>query len=230
MKISALVAVAAAVVLVFAGCGGSSAPSASSIVSRSAAETAKQKSFHVVVGIDGAAATSKTGLTLTFADGDVLVPGKMSARVGGSFLGIPLRSQLVVVGANHWLRNPLSGSWQKVSIGLGPETFFNSKTGVLPVIRAAHDLKVAGSEQVGAVDTYRLTGKVPAGKIAPLVGAKAATNDLVPIELWIGKRDSLLYRVRVDGPLAAGDAKDATRTVELSNFGEHVAISAPPGT
>jgi len=229
MKIPAL-AVAAAIVVLAAACGGSNGPSATSIVSRSAAATAKQKSFHVVVGVDGAALASKSGLTLTFADGDVVVPGKMRARVGGSFLGIPLRSELVVVGANHWLRNPLSGSWQNVSIGLGPATFFDPKTGVLPVIRAAHDLKVAGSEQVGTVDCHRLTGKVPAGKIAPLVGAKAATNALVPIELWIGKRDSLLYRVRVDGPLAAGDAKNATRTVELSNFGEHVTIAAPPGT
>ena len=213
-----------------AGCGGSSGPSAGEIVSRSADATAKQKSFHVVVGVDGAALTSKSGLTLTFADGDVLVPGKMRARVGGAFLGIPLRSELVVIGDRHFLKNPITGRWQRVAIALSPATFFDPKRGVLPVIRAAQDLKVVGSESVNGVDCRHLTGKVPADAIGPLVAAQTTSRKLVPIELWVGKRDSLLYRVRVDGPLAAGDAKDATRTVELSRFGEHVTIAAPAGT
>jgi hypothetical protein len=229
MRFASLV-VAVAALLAAAGCGGSGGPSATAIVQRAAAETAKQKSFHVVVGVNGAALTSKSGLTLTFADGDVLVPGKMKARVGGSFLGIPLRSELVVIGDRHFLRNPITRRWEPVAIALGPATFFDPKHGVLPVIRDAHDLKLTGSESVGGVDCRRLTGKVPARAIAPLVAAKSASQELVPIELWIGKRDALLYRVQVDGPLSDGDAPDAKRTVELSQFGERVTITAPPGT
>jgi hypothetical protein len=50
----------------------------------------------------------------------------------------------------------------------------------------------------------------------------------VPVELWIGKSDSLLRRIRLSGRILASDSAEAVRTIELSQFGRHVTIVAPP--
>lgn len=208
------------------GCGGGAPPpSASSIVSRSAAATAKQRSFHVIVDIENVKAPA-TGMSLTSIDGDLIVPDRMRARVTGTFQGVPLRSELIVVGSDFYLKNPFSGAWQRVDVGTNPVAFFDPAEGVLAVIRGAVDLAHDGSERVDDVDCYRLTGKVRDTALKPLLG-NAGSGKLVPLELWIGKDDSLLRRIRLSGPLAPSEDASAVRTVDLSAYGERVRIVAP---
>jgi len=63
--------------------------------------------------------------------------------------------------------------------------------------------------------------------VAPLLGVEEGAAELVPVELWFGKDDKLLRRLRVTGVLAPGDTAESVRTVELSAFGEPVEITAP---
>ena len=49
----------------------------------------------------------------------------------------------------------------------------------------------------------------------------------MPVELWIGKEDSLIRRIEVDGPVEEDDPDDAKRTVDLSDFGKSVTIERP---
>ena len=48
------------------------------------------------------------------------------------------------------------------------------------------------------------------------------------MELWIGKDDMLLRRLRLTGPISPDEDAAAVRTVELSEFDEAVQITAPP--
>lgn len=205
--------------------GGGGGLSASEIVSRSAVATAKQTSFHLVVSMQQVA-TSKTGMTLTFVDGDLVVPSRLRANVGGTFQGVPLKSELVVIGGAHYLKDPFSGTWQRVSLGTSPVAFFDPAKGVLAVIKGARGLALNGSERVGGVDCDRVTGKVRTSALRPLLG-NPGSSKLVPVELWIGHDDSLLRRIRLSGVVVPGDGAGAVRTVELSNYGEHVSIVAP---
>ena len=61
---------------------------------------------------------------------------------------------------------------------------------------------------------------------APLISAEASDQEL-PIELWVGKDDSLLRRFRVLGPVSPGESNSAKRTIELSDYCEPVDIAPP---
>lgn len=218
-------AVVALLLAFAAGCGGASGPSPEQIVARSAAKASALRSFHVLVHVENVPA-STSGVSLTYVDGDLAVPDRLRARIAGTLQGVPLTSELIVVGDRYFLKNPFTGKWQTVSIAMRAVTFFDPAKGVLAVIRHATGLKQDGSEDVGGVSCHRLKGKVRADAVAPLLGTKAGAN-LVPVELWIGKDDSQLRRIRLSGPLAPGEPADAVRTVELSAFDEPVQVAAP---
>ena len=96
-------------------------------------------------------------------------------------------------------------------------------------MRGMTDLKEDGSEDVGGVSTTRITGKIDAAKVGPLVAVEPA--------LGLGRRDALDRQGRRDPAADRGrparsrskEQEDAVRTVELSRFGEPVTVEAPEG-
>jgi hypothetical protein len=213
--------------LVAAGCGGGGSPAPAKLVDVSAARTEQVKSFHFTLDIEKVPHTT-TGLQLTAAEGDVLVPDRLSAQVTGNFAGIPLTTRLVSVGGKLWIKNPLTGSWQKVDIGTTPAFLLNPQKGVLGVMRGITELRADGSEDVAGVATTRVRGKADVAKVAPLVAVSAGTGT-VEVTLWIGKHDEVLRRIQVVGAIARGEPADATRVVEISRLREPVTIKAPEG-
>jgi lipoprotein LprG len=208
-----------------AGCGGGSTKPAADLVSESVAKTSAVKSFHLVIDTENVA-TSPSGLSLKFVDGDVLVPDKLKGKVGGTFAGISISTDLIVVGKAYYLKTPFGTGWQKIAVDTLPSAFFDPEQGILAVIQGASDLKNDGSEDVGGVDCYRVTGKVQAVKLKPLLNTAEGTQEL-DMELWIGKDDMLLRRLRLTGPISPDEDANAVRTVELSQFDEAVRIAAP---
>jgi hypothetical protein len=213
-----------ALVLVAAGCGGGSGPTAEELVSQTAEQTGALTSFHLIVDIQHVP-TSGSGLGLSFVDGDVAVPDRLSARVSGTFLGLPVSTDLIVVGSDFFLKVPFSG-WRKIDVDTVPVAFFDPGTGVLAVIEGATGLTRDGSEEVAGTDCYRLRGTVDAASLEPLL-PEAEGNGSVALELWIGKDDLLLRRLRLDGPVSPSEPAEAERTIELSAFDEPVSITAP---
>jgi hypothetical protein len=104
--------------------------------------------------------------------------------------------------------------------------FFDPKRGILAVIQGASDLKRAGSEDIGGVSCYRVTGKVQAAELKPLLSTARGTQTL-DMELWIGKDDMLLRRLQLSGPISPDESADAVRTVDLSQFDEALKIAPP---
>ena len=174
-----------ALLATLAGCGGAAkGPPPAQIVAASTKATGAEKSFHFVYD-EQHGPTAKKGLHLIFAEGDVVLPGDVTADVSGTLLGLPLRSALIVVGGHYYIRNPFTKAWQSVSVATNPVAFFNPAKGVLAVIAGATQLKSAGSDK-GA---WRVTGKVPVSAISPILG-NAPSAKLVDVELWIDKQTS----------------------------------------
>lgn len=214
-------------VLLGTACGGGEPEqSAADIVARAATATAAEKRFHFVFDEENGP-TSTTGVHLVFAEGDIAVPDKVKADVSGTFQGLPLRSQLVVAGGKTYLKNPLTGKWQEVDVGMNPVSFFDPARGVLAVIKAASQLELDGSEKVGGAEAYRLKGKTTVGSITPLLGNPPGDR-LVDVELWVDRESDRLLRLRLLGKVQEDDPADAARTVELSRFGVVVPIAPPP--
>lgn len=219
-------ALLAAVALGLAACGGGAkGPPAAEIVAAATKATAAQKTFHFVFD-EQHGPVSKTGLHLIFAEGDIAVPGRIKADVQGTFVGVPLRSQLIVASGRTYLRNPFTQTWQTVSVGTNPVAFFDPAKGVLAVIGGATQVKSAGSEKVGGEDAYHVRGKIPVSAISPILGNPPSPR-LVDVDLWIGKQSSRLLRVRISGPVEQGDPAGAVRTIDLSRYGQVVAIKPP---
>jgi hypothetical protein len=215
-------------VLALAGCGGSSAPSGpapESIVKRTTTATGAQKTFHLKLDVKNPAPSS-SGLSLTFADGDVIVPDRLKAKAAGTFNGIPITTQIVFAGPKQYLLNPLSGGWQSFSTKTSPIAFFSPAKGVLAAVKGATGLSLKGTETVGGVDCYHLVGKIKARDVRAFLGTPASDRE-ADADIDVGKDDGLLRKLTLSGPIAAGEPKDIVRTVVLSKFGEQVTIEAP---
>jgi len=215
--------------LAVAGCGrgGGSGEDPATVVRDSAAATEKVKSFHFALDISKVPKTAK-GLRLTGAEGDAKVPDRLRAQVSGTFAGFPLSTKLVAVGGRVWIENPLSGSWQAVDVDTTPGFLLDPQKGVLGVMRGMTHVENDGSEEVDGDSTTRIKGTIDAAVVGPLVAASGASGS-VAVTLWIGKDDRILRRIEVRGPVGVGEPADAVRAVELSRFGEPVAVEAPEG-
>ena len=223
------VPVALLCVLLLAGCGGDGGgkePTAAEIVADAAEKTAEVKSFRFTLDVENVPA-SGSGLSLTSADGEVIVPDRLRAKASAIFSRIPIETELVIVGDEDYFLDPLTRRWRRLDVGTSPVAFFDPAKGVLGVIEGAVEIEAAGSETVGGVETYRLTGQVKGRDAAPLLVVSSTSDRLVDVELWIGKDDLILRRIRVRGPVGEGEPAEASRTVEISDFGQKFEIEAP---
>jgi hypothetical protein len=94
------------------------------------------------------------------------------------------------------------------------------------VIKSATGITRTGSEKVGGVVSYRLEGKVPVSGVTALLG-NPPSGRLVDVELWVGKDDLVLRRIRLEGPVTRGEAASIRRTVTISNLDETVKVEPP---
>jgi lipoprotein LprG len=208
------------VLVALAGCG----QSAEDLVAETVEATGAVESFHLVIDVENVK-TSDSGLSLTFVDGDVVVPDKLKGRVGGTFLGISISTDLIVIGEDYYLKVPSTG-WQQIDVDTLPATFFDPEQGILAVIQGASNLFPGGFEEVGGVECELVNGLVQTDVLKTLFNTAYGTWTLY-LELAIGKDDKLLRRVRLTGPISPSDDGDARRTVYLSEFDEPVQIEAP---
>jgi hypothetical protein len=201
-------------------------PSVPALVKKTAAATAKVKSFHFVLDV-AHAPPNPGGLSIAAANGDVRVPDALQARFTGTFSGLKLKSALIFLAGRYFLQDPFSGKWQRLTANTNPIKFFNPGKGVLAIIGGARQLRVAGSEKVAGTDSWKLVGKVPVSALTYVLGSPPSPK-LVPITIWVGKRDSILRKVLLSGPVNKGDGPLVARSLVLSNLDEHVNVKAPP--
>lgn len=226
-RVKSLVAtvVASLLLLLPAACGGDDAPSAEELVAQSSAATELAKTFHFVFDVQGVPETA-TGIQLQAAEGDVVVPDRVAADVSGRLGPVPLQTQLVAIGEEVWIKNPLRGSWEQVDVGTTPGVLLDPATGVLGVMQDVTGLEEAEPEQIGGVPVRVLRGSASAKAVGPLVAVSGGGGD-VDVTLWIGEEDKLLRRVQVDGAVADGEPDRARRVVDLSRFDAPVTIAKP---
>jgi lipoprotein LprG len=218
--VSARILVAVVLVALATGCG----QSAEDLVAETVKATGAVESFHLVIDVENVKA-SDSGLSLTFVEGDVVVPDKLKGKVGGTFLGTSISTDLIVIGDDYYLNVPSSG-WREIDVDTLPATFFDPKHGILLAIQEASDLFLGPPEEVGGVECDVVTGQVLTDVLTRLLTTAYGTRTLY-LELAIGKDDKLLRRVRLTGPISPSEDGNAKRTVYLSDFDDPVQIEAP---
>ena len=190
------------------------------------------ESFHFITtgSLETTASESEMTISITF-EGDSLSPDRTSARL---ILGVSvfvLEIEIVTIGTDVYLTNPMTGEWEVTS----PEDFGIPDpvlliSGVLPSL---NDMKIVGEERIAEVPTYHLSGSVTL-EDPEMLGA-----DLESVDIWIGVEDSLLYRISTQGltnlddfglsleDMGLGGEGTIALQIDLSDFNEPVEIEPP---
>lgn len=165
------------------------------------------------------------GLLIDRVSGKVVNPDRLSMEFVGSFGGgYSIKSEVITVGDQTYMTNPLTGNWEASDASISPVGFFSPTQGIGEMLSLTQDASFidAGSEE----GTYRIRGALPTTALSPLVGT-TLTDRTVDIELKIDSGTDHLLEVRFKGAVTPSDVEDAERVIILSFFNENVVIEPP---
>jgi hypothetical protein len=240
-------AVAGAVALVAAGCGGGGDSASPADIQQAASKTAKAGS------LEADFAVSAQGLTGSGSGvfNSKQRTGQLKMKLNASGREIPVDS--FVDGDILYLRSPAfaqattqNKQWIKLNLAtLGSAQGSTDLSGILDAsptpanalayLQGSSIVNKVGSESVGGVDTTHYSVSANLDRAAE--HASGATRDAVqgvisqsgvktlPLEVWV---DGNGYIRKVSYDEHAGRRQAATVTMELHDFGGPVAITAPP--
>lgn len=222
--------------LLLAGCGSgdgggdgkveeSPTPPPLEVLHLSADRMENLKSFHFVLTHKDGSIRIAFDLDMEKAEGDLVVPGRMKAKVSARLQGLPVSVDVVSGDGKFWVKLPFGGGFQKVS-GFALSDFFNPERGIPLLMREATAATVTGRDEIDGHEAIVVDTDFDAGSLADLVPA-AKPGFPVRISLWIGEQDYLLYRLRINGAMSGKDKPDVVRTINLSKFDQSVTITLP---
>ncbi len=219
--------------LLAAACSGSgqgvtATPTPKDRLNAAGAQMAKVDAFHFLLTHQNGSSTLEGDLQMTRAEGDFLQPDRLKTTVNAGFQGLPVTVSVISIGNQSWITNPLQSGQHYQPLPNGPQAaeILNPNSGLLAAVKAMQNPRLSGAQKIGNVDCYLIEGTVDAGSLQP-IASDAETGRQVPAQVWIGKQDSLVYRVRLNGPLSASEPKNIIRQVDLSQFNESIAVEPP---
>jgi LppX_LprAFG lipoprotein len=188
-------------------------------------------SFHFLLTHENGASAIALGLEMARAEGDFQRPDRFKADLNATLAGIPVAVRVINVGDNTWITNPLETGdhYQPLPSGTQATAVFDPNKGILNAARDARNARLAGTDQMRGVQTQVIQGQIDAGELSSLA-TDAEAGRLVTTRVWIGKNDSLIYKIRLEGPLNASEPKNIVRQLDISQFNEAVSIRPPAPT
>ncbi len=184
-------------------------------------------SFHVNLQVQNPGPASSDKVQIRTANGDVLMPDKVKAQASVVLSGQPVTVNLISVGANQFITDPITGQWRVIKGVLDPRTLTNPNTGLVSLISKLQNVSNPVSDVVNQVPCWRVTGQLPAKNLAFFTGGGVPDGTMLQTNACIGKSDSLPYQVIVTGQAAPGDTAQTAYNFALSNYNENISISAP---
>jgi len=222
MKVAAL---SVALGLVVGGCGEAEKLPPDQIIERAVPAIQTANSFHFILE-SAKPEKPPAGIFISRAEGDVVKPDKLVGELSALYSGLPINVKVVVDGKNQYMTDPASGKWGAMSPAFNVVDFFDPSKGISEIMAGVTVLVAEGTESLEGVNTYKLTGSVPASALKSLSPEVTAQGDL-DTTLWIGTDDFLLRKVELRGPLLAGELPDVMRTITLAEFNKTVDIETP---
>jgi len=198
------------------------------VLARSTEAIDKLTAFHFLLNHENGGSVIALGLTMTRAEGDVVVPDRVFAEVEATAGGLDAKVQAITIADQIWLTNPFNGQWQAVETDFTGSDLFNPATGVAAAFDAASEsARVVSTEELEGEQVYVIEATVDAGD---LEGFAPVAEPGIPVQVraWIRTSDFLPLRLRVEGPLSANEPEGLARQLDLSNFDEAVEVTPPP--
>jgi LppX_LprAFG lipoprotein len=183
--------------------------------------------FHVVMKEDNPGSVTAQQVQIRSANGDVVMPDKVKGQATVMLSGQSVTVNLISVGGNQFITDPITGQWRVIKGVLDPRTLTNPDTGILSLINKARNVSQPSDDTVNGVPCWRVTGQLNARYLAFFTGGGVPAGAMLQMSTCVGKADALPYQLKVTGQAAAGDTAQTTRTFLLSNYNENVSITAP---
>ncbi|MCK9486539.1 MAG: LppX_LprAFG lipoprotein [Dehalococcoidia bacterium] len=231
--LAALAALAALVALGTAACGDGdggeerdvSSVDAAAVLREAADRLEAAESFHVRVEHENGSTQIVSGLAMTFAEGDYAGPDRVRLEIQARAFGSNIASGVVILPDTQYLKNPITGRWMRQEIAI--DQIFDPSSGITALMRGVTGAKAVSSTRIEGVTAYVIEAEIDSGDLVAFV-PNAQPGAAVQARVWVGVEDSRPYRAELAGPVAAGDAEDVVRRVDLSAFDVPVQITAPP--
>ncbi len=183
--------------------------------------------FHVVMREDNPGAATADKVQIRAATGDVVMPDKVKAQATVILSGQSVTVNLISVGDNQFITDPITGQWRVIKGLLDPRTLTNPDTGIISLVSKVQNVSQPTDDVVSGVPCWRITGQLDAKYLAFFTGGGVPAGAMVQTSACIGKADSLPYQVIVTGQAAVGDTAATARTFLISKYNENVNITAP---
>jgi len=201
-------------------------PPAAEVLTKAVERAATMKTFHFRLEHENGVSAIPLGLGLTTAEGDVIVPDRLQAKLEAKAGTQPVRVEVIGIGDQAWMTNPFNRQWQPLPSGNTIKDVFDPTQGIKAVANALENAEVTAEEEVGGVATYRVEGTVDSA-ILEAAAPIAEPGLTVKVKVWIGKDDSLIRRIRLEGPIAPDEPPNIVRKLDVSKFDEPVSIEPP---
>ncbi len=184
-------------------------------------------SFHVVMNVQNPGPVRQGQVQIRTANGDIVMPDKVKAQATIILSGQAVTVNLISIGSNQFITDPITGQWRVIKGVLDPRTLTNPDTGILSLINKVQNVSDPVSDTVNGVPCWRVKGQLNAKYLAFFTGGGVPAGTMLQTNACIGKSDALLYQLIVTGEAAPGDTAQTARTFDISHYNEQVTITAP---
>jgi lipoprotein LprG len=221
------VALGAGLVVALAGCGGGEPEeSATDLLARAKTTLDETSSLHFVLTSEGA---PTTGTALTGGEGDVLRPASFEGTLQVLAAGASLDLAVVSVDGTVYAQLPFTSGFSVVDpaqFGFGdPGALLDPDTGISQFLAQADAAELGEERRVDGEVVREVSAEVP-GDLVEQVLTSEDPSQPVQAMFSVATDSGRLRRAELTGPFYAAD-RDATFTIEFSDPGADVEITAP---
>jgi hypothetical protein len=211
-----------------AACGGDEPEeSAGDLLARAKTTLDEASSAHFVLDSRGA---PEAGTLLVGGEGDIARPASFEGTLKVRALGSTLDLEVVSVDGTVYAQLPFSSSFSVVdpaAFGFGdPGALLDPETGISQLLAKAESPKLGEQRRVDGEVVREVTAQIPGDLVEQILTSEDPSQP-VQARFSIATDSGELRRAELTGPFfAAGD--DASYTLDLSDLGADVEITAPP--
>jgi hypothetical protein len=211
-----------------ASCGGDSAKeSAPDLLAKAKTTLDAADSAHFVLESKGA---PKSGTVLTGGEGDIARPASFDGTLKVQALGSALDLKVISVDGTVYAQLPFTTSYSVVDpaqFGFGdPGALLDPDTGISQLLAKAKAAKLGDEKRVDGEVVREVTADLPGDLVEQILTSQDPSTP-VKARFSIATKTGELRRAELTGPFYVA-GKDATFTLQLSDFGADVHITAPP--
>lgn len=201
--------------------------SAADLLARAKTTLDETSSAHFVLESEGA---PETGTLLVGGEGDIARPASFEGTLKVRALGSTLDLEVVSVDGTVYAQLPFTSSFSVVDpadFGFGdPGALLDPETGISELLEAAESAELGEERRVDGEVVREVTAELPGDLVEQILTSDDPSRP-VQARFSIVSESGELRRAELTGPFFSAEDQ-ATFTLDLSDFGADVEITAPP--